>query len=141
LAGEALQILRSSDKTRELDKISLDKTKQFDYVVKYGPQIARYDRDAQRLTPSQTQILEEARIAGWSSIDREKLQKLLTTRNIFQERRARKFTRKIRELIKEGKKSQADEILNSIKKTLPDIQEEIKVNSVNPIFGFVRDNR
>ena len=90
---------------------------------------------------SLTQILEEARLANWSSIDREKLQKLLTTRNIFQERRARKFTRKIRELIKEGKKNQAEDILNSIKKTLPDIQEEIKVNSVSPIYGFVRNNK
>jgi hypothetical protein len=141
LAGEALQILRSNDKTRQIDKISLNRDEQFNRVIKLGPQIARYDRDSQRLTPSQNEILEEARLANWSSVDREKLQKLLTTRNIFQERRARKFTRKIRELIKEGKKSQAEDILNSIKKTLPDIQEDIKVSSVNPIFGFVRDNK
>jgi len=141
LAGEALQLLRSNDKARQIDEISLNREEQFNNAIKLGPQIARYDRDSQRLTPSQNEILEEARVANWSSVDREKLQKLLTTRNIFQERRARKFTRKIRELIKEGKKSQAEDILNSIKKTLPDIQEEIKVNSVNPIFGFVRNNK
>jgi hypothetical protein len=140
LNGEALQILRSNNKKRELDHIGLDKKKHFEYVSKNGPQITRYERDAQRLTPSQTDILEEARVAGWSSSDRERLYKLLTTRNVFQERKARKFTRKIRELIKEGERSKVDSILEEIKSSLPDLSDPVKINYVQPIYGFARDN-
>jgi hypothetical protein len=132
--------LRSNNKKRELDHISLDKKKHFEYVSKNGPQISRYERDAQRLTPSQTEILEEARLKEWSSSDRERLYKLLTTRNVFQERKARKYTRKIRELIKSGDRSQIDSILDEIYSILPESSPPVKINYVQPIYGFARDN-
>jgi ERCC4-related helicase len=142
LTGEALQILRSNNKKRQKDRISLDKNAQFSYVVKNGPQITRYERDAQRLTPSQNSTLEEARIAGWSAADRQRLEALLTTRNVFQGRVARKFTKDIREVIKNGQRSKADEILTKIKNLLPpENAEQVKVMAVEPIFGFARDNK
>lgn len=142
LTGEALQILRSSNKKREKDRISLDKAVQFAYVVKNGPQITRYERDAERLTPSQNSTLEEARIAGWSAADRQRLEALLTTRNVFQGRVARKFTKEIREVIKSGQRSKTEEILTKIKSLLPpENTEQVKVMAIEPIFGFARDNK
>ena len=142
LTGEALQILRSNNKKRQKDRISLDKTAQFSYVVKNGPQITRYERDAQRLTPSQNSTLEEARIAGWSATDRQRLEALLTTRNVFQGRVARKFTKDVREVIKNGQRSKVDEILAKIKSLLPpENSEQVKVVAVEPIFGFARNNK
>ncbi len=142
LTGEALQILRSSNKKREKDRISLDKAVQFSYVVKNGPQITRYERDAERLTPSQNSTLEEARIAGWSAADRQRLEALLTTRNVFQGRVARRFTKEIREVIKSGQRSKAEEILTKIKSLLPpENAEQVKVVAIEPIFGFARDNK
>ena len=141
LTGEALQILRSSDKKRELDKISLSKEKQFEIVVKNGPQITRYERDPERLTPSQISLMEEARNANWSAEDRQRLESLLTTRNVFQSRLARKLTKEIREVIKEGKFSKVPDVLIKIKEILPpEAKEQIRVKMINPIFGFARDN-
>ena len=120
----------------------MDKAAQFAYVVRNGPQITRYERDAQRLTPSQNSTLEEARIAGWSATDRQRLEALLTTRNVFQGRVARKFTKDIREVIKNGQRSKIDEILAKIKSLLPpENAEQVKVMAVEPIFGFARDNK
>ncbi len=142
LTGEALQLLRSNNKKRIKDRISLDKSAQFSYVVKNGPQITRYERDPQRLTPSQNSTLEEARIAGWDASDRQRLEKLLTTRNVFQGRVARKFTKEIREVIKNGQRSKVDEILLKIKELLPpENVEQVKVMAVEPIFGFAKDNK
>lgn len=142
LTGEALQILRSNDKKRVLDRISLDKQKQFDVVRKNGPQITRYERDSERLTPSQVSLMEEARVAGWSAGDRERLESLLTTRNVFQSRLARKLTKEIREVIKEGKLSKIPAVLDKIKDILPpDSKENIGIQSIQPIFGFARDNK
>ena len=142
LTGEALQILRSSDKKRELDKISLDKEKQFEIVVKNGPQITRYERDPERLTPSQISLMEEARTSNWSAEDRQRLESLLTTRNVFQSRLARKLTKEIREVIKEGKYSKVPDVLNKIKEILPpEAKEQVRVKSINPLFGFARDNK
>ena len=141
LTGEALQILRSSDKKRELDKISLSKEKQFEIVVKNGPQITRYERDPERLTPSQISLMEEARNANWSAEDRQRLESLLTTRNVFQSRLARKLTKEIREVIKEGKFSKVPDVLIKIKEILPpEAKEQIRVKTINPLFGFARDN-
>ena len=141
LTGEALQILRSSNKKRELDKISLNKEKQFETVEKNGPQITRYERDAERLTPSQVSLMEEARVAGWSVDDRQRLESLLTTRNVFQGRLARKLTKEIREVIKGGKLSKIPDVLNKIKEILPpEPKEQVKIKSINSIFGFARDN-
>ena len=141
LTGEALQILRSSDKKRVLDKISLSKEKQFEIVVKNGPQITRYERDPERLTPSQISLMEEARNANWSAEDRQRLESLLTTRNVFQSRLARKLTKEIREVIKEGKFSKVPDVLIKIKEILPpEAKEQIRVKMINPIFGFARDN-
>ena len=142
LTGEALQLLRSNNKKRQKDRISLNKEIQFTYAEKNGPQITRYERDAQRLTPSQASALEEASIAGWGASDRERLEALLTTRNVFQGRVARKFTKEIREVIKNGQRSKVDEILNKIKTLLPpENSEQVKVTAVEPIFGFARDNK
>jgi len=142
LTGEALQILRSNDKKRSLDRISLDKKKQFEIVEKNGPQITRYERDAERLTPSQISLMEEARIAGWVVDDRQRLESLLTTRNVFQGRLARKLTKEIREVIKDGKHSKVPDVLNRIREILPpEPIEYVRVNSIHPIFGFARDNK
>jgi len=141
LTGEALQLLRSTDKKRALDRISLNRSQQFDVVEKNGPQITRYERDPERLTPSQVSLMEEARVADWSADDRQRLESLLTTRNVFQSRLARKLTKEIREVIKEGKQSKVPEVLNKIKDLLPpEPKEQVKVKSIHPIFGFARDN-
>ena len=142
LTGEALQILRSSEKKRSLDKISLNKGNQFEAVVINGPQITRYERDPERLTPSQVSLMEEARITEWSADDRQRLEALLTTRNVFQGRLARKLTKEIREVIKEGKFSKVPDVLKKIKDILPsEASEQVKAKSITPIFGFARDNR
>jgi superfamily II DNA or RNA helicase len=142
LNGEALQILRSNNKNRLMDKISFDKNKQFEITLKNGPQITRYEKDNERLTPSQNSVLEEARQAGWLPDDIHKLESLLTSRNVFQNKLARKYTRELRETIKEGKTLKINDILNKIKKILPEEQEEkVKIKSINPIFGFARFNR
>lgn len=142
LTGEALQILRSNSKKRELDKISLDKERQFEIVAKNGPQITRYERDLERLTPSQVSLMEEARASSWSAEDRQRLEALLTTRNVFQSRLARKLTKEIREVIKEGRYSKVPDVLNKIREILPqETREQVRVETISPIFGFVRDNR
>ena len=142
LTGEALQILRSNDKKRELDKITLNKEKQFEIVVKNGSQITRYERDPERLTPSQISLMEEARNSNWSPEDRQRLESLLTTRNVFQSRLARRLTKEIREVIKDGKLSKVPEVLNKIKEILPpEAKEHVRVKTINPIFGFARDNK
>jgi ERCC4-related helicase len=142
LTGEALQILRTNDKTRSLDKISLKKHEQFESVIKNGPQITRYERDTERLTPSQVSLMEEARIAEWTAEDRQRLESLLTTRNVFQSRLARKLTKEIREVIKEGKFSKVADVLNKIRDILPpETKEQVRAKSLTPIFGFARDNK
>ncbi len=142
LTGEALQILRSNNKTRVVDRISLDKQKHFEVIKRNGPQITRYERDSERLTPSQVSLMEEARVAGWPVEDREKLESLLTTRNVFQSRLARKLTKEIREVIKEGKHSKIPVVLDKIKEILPtNTKELIAIESIYPIFGFARDNK
>jgi superfamily II DNA or RNA helicase len=142
LTGEALQILRSNDKKRSIDRISLDKKKQFEIVEKNGPQITRYERDTERLTPSQISLMEEARIAGWVVDDRQRLESLLTTRNVFQSRLARKLTKEIREVIKDGKYSKVPDVMNKIREILPpEPKEQVRVNSIHPIFGYARDNK
>jgi superfamily II DNA/RNA helicase len=142
LNGEALQILRSNNKNRLKDKISFDKNKQFEMTLKNGPQITRYEKDNERLTPSQNSVLEEARQADWSPDNIHKLENLLTSRNVFQNKLARKYTRELRETIKEGKTLKINDILNKIKKILPEEQEEkVIIKSINPIFGFARFNR
>lgn len=141
LTGEALQILRSKNQKREKDKISLDKKRHFDYVSEYGPQITRFDRNIERLTPSQQVILDESLSVGWSAQDRSRLESLLLTRNVFHGRIARKLTKQLREVIRDGRLSERDEILNKIKKMLPEEKKPVKVVSVNPIFGFPRDNK
>jgi hypothetical protein len=125
-----------------MDKISFDKNKQFEMTLKNGAQITRYEKDTERLTPSQNSVLEEARQAGWLPDDILKLESLLTSRNVFQNKLARKYTRELRETIKEGKTLKINDILNKIKKILPEKQEEkVKIKSINPIFGFARFNR
>jgi superfamily II DNA or RNA helicase len=142
LTGEALQILRTNYKNRSLDKISLKKYEQFDSVIKNGPQITRYERDTERLTPSQVSLMEEARIADWTAEDRQRLESLLTTRNVFQSRLARKLTKEIREVIKDGKFSKVADVLNKIKNILPpETKEQVKAKSLTPIFGYARDNK
>lgn len=140
LTGEALQVLRSNNQERKKDNISLDKKLHFEYVSKNGPQITRFDNHIQRLTPSQQTILDEAMNVGWSASDRARLESLLMTRNVFHGRIARKLTKQLREVIREGKLSERDSILEKIKKTLPEEKQTVKVVSVNPIFGFSRDN-
>lgn len=140
LTGEALQLLRSNNKKREKDHISINKNKHFEFVKRNGPQITRFDRDAERLTPSQNTTLEEAMSAGWSAKDRQRLESLLTSRNVFQGRLARKLTKQIREFIRDGERSKIDEVLNKIKDILPENKEQVKVKLVTPIFGFSRDN-
>lgn len=141
LAGEALQILKSKNQEREKDKITLDKKHHLEYVSEYGPQITRFDKNIERLTPSQQTILDEALSVGWSAQDRSRLESLLMTRNVFHGRIARKLTKQLREVIREGKLSERDEILDNIKKILPEEKTPVKVVSVSPIFGFTRDNR
>lgn len=141
LTGEALQILRSNDKTRQIDMISLNKSAQFESIIKNGPQITRYERDAERLTPSQISLMEEARIAQWTADDRQRLESLLTTRNVFQSRLARKLTKEIREVIKEGKHSKVADVLRKIRELLPpETKETIRAKSLTPIFGFAKNN-
>jgi len=140
LTGEALQILRSNNQERKKDNITLDKKLHFEYVSKNGPQITRFDNNIQRLTPSQQIILDEAMSVGWSASDRARLESLLMTRNVFHGRIARKLTKQLREVIRDGKLSERDEILEKIKKILPEEKKPVKVISVNPIFGFSRDN-
>lgn len=140
LTGEALQVLRSNDRERKKDNISLDKKLHLEYVSKNGPQITRFDNHIQRLTPSQQTILDEAMTVGWSATDRARLESLLLTRNVFHGRIARKLTKQLREVIREGKLSERDSILGKIKKMLPEEMQSVKVVSVNPIFGFARDN-
>jgi len=141
LTGEALQILRSKNQERENDKISLDKEDHLKYISKNGPQITRFERSAIGLTNSQQTILEEAMSTGWSATDRQRLETLLTTRNVFHGRIARKLTKQLREVIKEGKLSERDAILEKIKKMLPEEKKPVTVVSVSPIFGFARDNK
>lgn len=141
LAGEALQILRSKKQEREEDKITLDKKHHLEYVSEYGPQITRFDRNAERLTPSQQSVLDEAFSVGWSVQDRSLLENLLTTRNVFHGRIARKLTKQLRDVIREGKLLERDKLLKEIKNILPEEKEPVKVISVNPIFGFVKDNK
>jgi len=141
LTGEALQILQSNNSERETDKITLDKKLHIEYVSEFGPQITRFDRNIERLTPSRQIILDEAMSVGWSVVDRSKLEQLLTTRNVFHGRIARKLTKQLREVIRDGKLSERDEILEKIKKILPEEKKPVKVVSVNPIFGFSRDNK
>lgn len=140
LTGEALQVLRSNNQERKKDNISLDKELHLEYVSKNGPQITRFDNHIQRLTPSQQTILDEAMNVGWSATDRARLEGLLMTRNVFHGRVARKLTKQLREVIREGKMSERDSILDKIKKILPEEKQAVKVASVNPIFGFSRDN-
>jgi len=140
LTGEALQVLRSNDQERKKDNISLDKKIHLEYVSKNGPQITRFDNHIQRLTPSQQTILDEAMTVGWSATDRARLESLLLTRNVFHGRIARKLTKQLREVIREGKLSERDSIFEKIKKMLPEEMPSVKVVSVNPIFGFARDN-
>lgn len=140
LTGEALQILQSDNKDRKKDNISLDKELHLEYVSKNGPQITRFDNHIQRLTPSQQTILDEAMNVGWNSSDRARLESLLLTRNVFHGRIARKLTKQLREVIREGKLSERDSILEKIKKQLPEEKQTVKVVLVNPIFGFARDN-
>jgi hypothetical protein len=142
LTGEALQILRSNDKKRKIDKISLDKENQFDKISKYGPQITRYERDPERLTPSQQSLMEEARKSNWSEEERMRLESLLTTRNVFRGRLARKYTKQIRELIREGESLKAADVFNKIKAILPEgTKEKITVRKVDSLLGFVRNNK
>lgn len=141
LTGEALQTLRSKNQEREKDKITLDKKHHLEYVSKNGPQITRFDKNIERLTPSQQTILDEAMTVGWSAQDRSRLESLLMTRNVFHGRIARKLTRQLREVIRDGKLSKRDEILEKIKKILPEEKKPVKVVSVSPIFGFARDNK
>lgn len=140
LTGEALQTLRSNNQERKKDNISLDKKLHLEYVSKNGPQITRFDNNIQRLTPSQQTILDEAMNVGWSATDRARLESLLLTRNVFHGRIARKLTKQLREVIREGKLSERDTILEKVKKILPEEKQAVKVVSVNPIFGFSRDN-
>lgn len=140
LTGEALQALRSNDQERKKDNISLDKKLHLEYVSKNGSQITHFDNHIQRLTPSQQTILDEAMTVGWSATDRARLESLLLTRNVFHGRIARKLTKQLREVIREGKLSERDSILEKIKKMLPEEKQSVKVVSVNPIFGFARDN-
>jgi hypothetical protein len=77
---------------------------------------------------------------GWSATDRARLESLLLTRNVFHGRIARKLTKQLREVIRDGKLSERDEILEKIKKMLPEEKKSVKVIFVNPIFGFSRDN-
>ena len=142
LNGEALQILRSNNKNRLKDKISLDKENQFKMTIENGPQITRYEKDNERLTPSQNSVLDEARQADWLPDDILRLENLLTSRNVFKNKLARKYTRELRETIKEGKTLKINDILIKIKKILPEEQKEkVKIKSINPIFGFSRFNR
>jgi superfamily II DNA/RNA helicase len=140
LNGEALQILRSKNEERKKDNITLDKKLHFEYISKNGPQITRFDRNIERLTPSQQIILDEAMSIGWNAQDRARLESLLLTRNVFHGRIARKLTKKLREVIRDGKTEERDAILEKIKKMLPEERMQVKVVSVNPIFGFSRDN-
>lgn len=140
LTGEALQVLRSNNQERKKDNIFLDKKSHLEYVSKNGPQITRFDNHIQRLTPSQQTILDEAMNVGWSASDRARLENLLMTRNVFHGRIARKLTKQLREVIREGKLSERDSILEKIKRILPEEKQTVKVVSVNPIFGFSRDN-
>ena len=140
LTGEALQVLRSNNQERKKDNISLDKKLHLEYVSKNGPQITRFDNHIQRLTPSQQTILDEAMNVGWSASDRMRLESLLITRNVFHGRVARKLTKQLREVIREGKMAERDSILEKIKKILPEEKQIVKVIFVNPIFGFSRDN-
>jgi flagellin-specific chaperone FliS len=111
-------------------------------TLKNGPQITRYEKDNERLTPSQISVLEEARQASWSPDDILKLENLLTSRNIFRNKLARKYTRELRETIKEGKILKVNDILNKLKKELSEEnKEQVKIKSINPIFGFSRFNR
>ncbi len=140
LTGEALQILRSKNEERKKDNITLDKKLHFEYISKNGPQIIRFDRNIERLTPSQQTILDEAMSIGWSAQDRARLENLLLTRNVFHGRIARKLTKQLREVVREGKTEERDAILEKIKKMLPEERIQVKVVSVSPIFGFSKDN-
>jgi hypothetical protein len=93
------------------------------------------------LTPSQQAILDEALSVGWNAQDRSRLEILLMTRNVFHGRTARKLTKHLREVVKEDKLSERDEILEKIRKILPEEKKPVKIISVNPIFGFARDNK
>jgi len=140
LTGEALQILRSTNKERKKDNISLSKQSHFDSVKTDGPQITRFDGYAQRLTASQQTVLDEAMNVGWNASDRARLESLLLTRNVFHGRIARKLTRQLREVIRDGKSSERNSIFEKIRKILPEEQPTVRAISVNPIFGFSREN-
>lgn len=140
LTGEALQLLRSSNKKREKDCITLSRESHFESVERNGLQITRFDNHIQRLTPSQQTVLDEAMDAGWNADDRSRLELLLVTRNVFHGRIARQLTKKLREVIREGKSIERDKILEEIKKVLPEEKESVRVISINSIFGFSKNN-
>jgi predicted house-cleaning noncanonical NTP pyrophosphatase (MazG superfamily) len=55
---------------------------------------------------------------------------------------ARKLTKEIREVIKEGKLSKIPSVLEKIKDILPpESKEHVGIQFIRPIFGFARDNK
>lgn len=142
LNGEALEFIKSDKQKRTIDKIKLDKEAQFNIVKENGMQITKYETNSDRLTPSQTSIIDEARNYGWDSELREKLEIYITSRNVFKSKAAAKYIRKIRKLIKDGDRSQAAKIFEDIKNEIDNVNEvEVKITSIDPIFGFAKDNK
>lgn len=141
LTGEALQLLRSDDKNRYRDKITIDRQNLMHIASNMGKQITRYEMDAERLTPTQSSLMEEARIAKWTPEERQKLEQLLASRNVFQSRQARRLTREIRDVIKSGNLSKVVITLDKIKTLLPEeIKQQVIISSITPIFGYAKDN-
>jgi superfamily II DNA/RNA helicase len=141
LSGEALSHLKSDNIERSKDKISIDKLHHMDYVAEMGPQITRFDPAERRPTQSQQTVLDEAFAVGWSAEDRVRLEQLLLTRNVFHGRIARKLTKELREVIRDGKISERDTILDKIRVMLPPEKESVRIKEINPLFGFSRDNK
>jgi len=141
LNGEALEILRSFDKNRKKDNLNINKNLHFQVATTNGTQITRFEVNNNRLTPSQSSIMDEALNNGWDSDQREKLENFLTSRNVFQNKTARKFTLKIRKMIREGNRENIKEIFDEMENHFKDAKKlNIKIKSIDPIHGFARNN-
>jgi hypothetical protein len=134
-------MIRSFSDKRSEDSISLDKNFHFKITSLNGPQITRFEVNNDRLTPSQSSLIDEAMHNGWDSAQREKLEKFLTSRNVFKNKAARKYTLHIRKLIRDGERSKIREIFDDIEAQFKDIEKsEVSIVSINTIHGFAKDN-
>ena len=142
LPREALQLLRSNDKTPYKDNISLDKQLLFEQVIKKVSHITPDQVEPRRLTSLEYSLIEDAKLAGWKPEDKENLERLLRTRNVFERRKIRQLSNFIKDSHKAGKSSIVKDTLKEIQQMLPDtINEPRQVTSIEPIFGFARDNQ